>query len=92
MAMVMDVLGTIITSMITLGCVVGFPGGASGKEPACQCRRPKRIGFDSWVGKIPCYRKWQCNLVSLPGKSHGQRSLVGYSPWSCKESDMTEVT
>ena len=31
----------------------GFPGGASGKEPACQCRRPKRLGFDSWVGKIP---------------------------------------
>ena len=32
---------------------VGFPGGTSGKEPACQCRRPKRHGFDPWVGKIP---------------------------------------
>ena len=31
----------------------GFPGGTSGKEPACQCRRPKRHGFNPWVGKIP---------------------------------------
>ena len=35
-------------------------------------------------------RKWQPTLVLLPGKSHGQRSLIGYSPWGCKESDMTE--
>ena len=32
---------------------MGFPGGASGKEPVCQCRRHKRLGFDPWVGKIP---------------------------------------
>ena len=31
----------------------GFPGATSGKEPACQCRRYKRLGFDTWVGKIP---------------------------------------
>ena len=31
----------------------GFPGGSSGKEPACQCRGRKRQGFDPWVGKIP---------------------------------------
>ena len=31
----------------------GFPDGASGKEPACQCRRPKRCGFNPWVWKIP---------------------------------------
>ena len=48
-----------------MGCVVGFPGGASGKEPACQCRRPKRLGFDSWVGKIPWSRKWQPTPVFL---------------------------
>ena len=65
----------------------GFPGGAGGKEPACQCRRP---GFNPWVGKIPWRRKWQSTPVLLPGKSHGQRSLVGYSPWGCKELDMTE--
>ena len=34
----------------------GFPGRAGGKEPACQCRRPKRPGFDPWVGKIPWSR------------------------------------
>ena len=53
--------------------------------------RSKRCGFDPWVGMIPCSRKWQPVPVFLPGKSHGQRrSLVGYSPWGCKESDMTE--
>ena len=66
------------------------PGGASGKEPACQSRRPKSRGFDPWVGKIPWRRKRQPNPVILPGESNGRRSLVGYSPWGCKESDMTE--
>ena len=46
--------------------------------------------FDPWVGKIPWRRKWQPTPVLLPGKSHGQRSLVGYSPWGHKESDITE--
>ena len=44
----------------------------------------------SRVGKIPCRRRWQPTPVLLPGESHGQRSLTGYSPGSCKESDMTE--
>ena len=35
-------------------------------------------------------RKWQSTPVFLPGKSHGQRSLVGYSPWACKELDMAD--
>jgi len=52
-----------------------------------QCGRP---GFDPWVGKIPWRRKWQPTPALLPGKSHGQRSLIGYSPWGRKESDMTE--
>ena len=60
---------------------VGFPGGASGKEPSCNCRRHKRLRFDPWVGKIPWRRKWQPSPVFLPGKSHRQKSLVGYSPW-----------
>ena len=38
-----------------------------------------------------CRRKWQATPVFLPGKSHGRRSLVGYSPWGCKESDTTEL-
>ena len=69
-----------------------FPGGTSGKEPAYQCRRLKRCGFDPWVGKIPWRKTWQSTLVSLTGESNGQRSLVGYSLESRKESDMTEET
>ena len=63
-----------------------------GKKSACQCRSWKRCGFDPWVGKIPWNRKWQPAPVFLPGKSHGQRSLVGYSPCGCKELDTTEHT
>ena len=48
--------------------ILGFPGGSSGKEPACQCRRLKRHRFDSWVGKIPWSRAWQSTPVFLPGK------------------------
>ena len=50
----------------------------SGKESACQCRR---YGFDPWVGKTPWRKKWQPTPIFLPGKLHGQRALVGYSPW-----------
>ena len=60
--------------------------------PASQCRRLERCGYNPWVRKIPWKRKWQPALVFLPGKSHRQRSLVGYSPWGCKESDTTEHT
>jgi len=59
---------------------MGFAGGASGKEPACQCRRCKRAGFDPWVRKIPGKRAWQLTPVFLPGKSHRQRRLSGYRP------------
>ena len=54
-----------------------------------QCRR---LRFDPWVTKIPWRRKWQSAPVILPGKSHGQRSLVGYSPQGHKELDMNEAT
>ena len=67
-----------------------LPGWYSGKESICQCRRLRRPEFDSWVGKIPWRRKWQPTPVFLPWKSHGQRSLVGYSPWGHKELDTTE--
>ena len=67
----------------------GFPDGASGKEPACQCRR---LRFNPWAGKIPWRRAWQPITVLLPGESPGQRSLAGYSPRGHKESDTTEVT
>ena len=52
----------------------------SGKESFCQCRGLKRRGLDPWVGKIPWSRNWQPTPVFLPGKSHGKRSLAGYSP------------
>ena len=73
-------------------CMFGFPCGASDKEPACQCRRCKRCTFDPWVEKIPWRRKWQPTPVFLPGKSHGQRSLVGSSPQGFTERDTTEAT
>ena len=66
---------------------LGFPGGSDGKASACKCGRP---GFDPWVGQMPWRRKWQLTPVLLPGKFRGWKSLVGYSPWDCKESDMTE--
>ena len=68
---------------------MGFPGAPSGKEYACQCKRHKRGSFDPWVGKIPCRRKWQSTPVFLPGESHGQRNLAGYSPGGHKKSDTT---
>ena len=68
----------------------GFPSSASSKEFACQCRRRKRCRFDPWVGKSPWRRKWHSIPKVLLGKSHGQRSLAGYSPWGCKESNMIE--
>jgi len=57
----------------------GFPGGASGKEPACQCKRYKRNRFDPWVRNIPWRREWQPTPVFLPGESQRQRSLAGYT-------------
>ena len=65
----------------------GSPGGASGKEPTCQCRRHKRCRFDPLVGKI-LWRQ-QGNPLQC---SHGQRSIEGYSPWGHRESDTTEET
>ena len=62
-----------------------FPGSASGKEPACQCRRCKRGRLKSWVGKILWRRARQPIPVFLPGESRGQRSLMGYLPCGCKE-------
>ena len=58
----------------------------SGKNSACQCRRPE---FSHWIRKILWRRTWQPIPVFLLGKSHGQRNLVDYSPWGCKELDMT---
>ena len=77
---------------IMFSYVWGFPGGTSGKEPTCQCRRHKRCKFSPWVRKIPWSRVWQPTPVFLPGEFCGQRSLAGYSPWGRKESYTTEAT
>ena len=71
---------------------MGFPGAASSKEPATHAGDIKRCEFDPWMGNIPWRRTWQPTPVFLPGESHGQRSLAGYSPQHCQESDMTEET
>ena len=63
------------------------------RKNCVQCRRHKSHGLNPWVRKIPWSRKSQPSTIFLPGKSHGQRSLVGYSPWGGKESDLvTEHT
>ena len=70
---------------------MGLPQWLSGKESACNA------GAAGDVGSIPgqedpLQESMTTTPVFLPGESHGQRSLVGYSPWGCKESDMTKVT
>ena len=46
--------------------------------------------FDPWIEKISWRREGQPTPVFLAGKSHGQRNLVGCSPWGLKESDTSE--
>ena len=68
---------------------LGLPWWLSSKESAYQC---KRHGFHPRVKKISWRRKWQPSPVFLPGKSHGQRSLGGYSPWGHKRVGHDFVT
>ena len=67
--------------------IEGLRQWLSGKESSFQCRR---LGLDLKSQGDPLRRKWQPTPVSLPGKSHGQKSLVGYSARGCKELDTTE--
>ena len=59
----------------------GVPRWFIGKEFTCLCGKHRRHGLDPWVRKIPRRRRWQPTPVFLLEKSHGQRSLEGYSPW-----------
>ena len=79
----------LVSSGVCNAYISGFPDCS---VVVWQCKRHKRCGFDPWVRKMPWNRKWQLTSVFLPGKSHGQKSLAGYSPWGHKESDMTENT
>ena len=84
-------LGGITDSMdVSLSELREFVMDRKAWRAGIHCLRCGRPGFDPWVGKIPWRRKWQSTPVLLPGKSHGQRSLVGYSPWGRKELDTTE--
>ena len=65
---------------------MGFPGGLEVKASACNAGDQDLIPGS---GRFPWRRKWQPTPVFLPGESHGRRSLVGHSPWGCKESDTT---
>ena len=68
--------------MLPTPVFLGFPCGSAVKR---ICLRGGRPGFDPWVGKIPWRRDRLPTPVFWPGKFHGL-----YSPWGCKESDMTE--
>ena len=70
---------------------MGFPGGASGKEPTSQNRRGKRRRIDPYVRKIPWRRTGQPTPVFLPTESHGQRSRAGCSPWDMTASDLAHI-
>ena len=54
----------------SLHLILGFPGGTSGREPACQCRRCKRHRFDPFVGRICWRRTWQPTPIFLLGEPH----------------------
>ena len=60
--------------------LTGLPGGSVIKNPPASAG----LRFSPWVGKIPWRRKWQPALVFSPGKSHGERSVAGDSPWGRK--------
>ena len=76
-----DTLGSGELALLYNYPICGRPWWLRGKESACQC---SRHGFNPWFEKIPWRRKWQAAPVFLLGKSHEQRSLMGYSPWGCK--------
>ena len=72
--------------------ISGFPGYNCGKEPTCPSMRHKSLRLDPWVAKMPRRRAWQPSPLFMPGESHGQRILGGYSPQGHTESDTTKAT
>ena len=75
------ILSSIVTTPVYIltNSAVGFLGGTSGKEPACQYKRHKRHRFDPWLGRSPGESpgKWQSTPLFLTEESHIQRSLAG---------------
>ena len=85
-----NILLTIFAVKFLLTCVyifIGLPWWCSGRRIRLL---KQRQGFNPWLRKIHWRRKGQPVPVFLPGKSHGQKSLMGYSLEGCKESDKTE--
>ena len=81
----------VITFIISVIFIFTYiPKWCSGKQSASQCKRCKSPGFDLWVRNISWGRNCQLTPVFLFEKFHGQRNLVGYNPWGCKESNTTE--
>ena len=72
--------------------IYGFPNGSVGKESTCNVGDTGDLGLIPGLGSnlLPWRREWQPIPVFLPGETHGQRSLAGYSPWGLEESDKTE--
>ena len=61
------------------------------KNPPVNAGDVRDEGLIPGLGRFPWRRTWQPTPVFLPGEFHGQRSLVGYSPWGCKELDTTKA-
>ena len=77
-----EIITTNVLETVKWFDVTGFPGGSVAKNTPANSGDQ---GLGRWVGKIPWRKKWQPTPVFLPGKSHGERSLVGYSAWGPKE-------
>ena len=83
---------TALASPALAGRFFGLPRWLSGKEPTCQCRTSKRHRLKSCVRKRPWRRKWQPIPVFSPGKAHGQRRLMGCSPWGWTQLSTHSLT
>ena len=70
--------------------LLGFPDGSMVKNLPDNAGDTRKPSFHPSIRNIPCRRKWYPTPVSLPGKSHGQRSQVYYSSWGHTKSDMIE--
>ena len=86
--------GASFAHQVTFGNVWRYVGCSAGEVSSIYvaslvAQNPPAMQ-ETWVGKIPWRRAWQPTPVFLPGESHGQRSLAGYSPRGHKESDTTE--
>ena len=77
---------------LNMGCLRGFPGGTSGKEPSCQCRKLKRRGSNPGLERFPQEGIGNPLQYSCLKNPMDRRNPAGYSPWGHKESDTTEVT